>query len=173
MIALIAAAVIAGTVAGGPVPDYGVAEGQCRVHEHGPALMVTALGLKDRTGSLRLELFPPTDPEFLKDDRDLVAAGKVFRRAVLAVPHEGPVELCVRAPTAGKWSVSLVHQRSEGKKFRLSSDGIGFAGNPRLGLSKPDADEAEVEVGPGVTRTAIRLNYRRGLISFGPLKDRP
>lgn len=173
MIALLAAALVAIAAAPSPVPDYGVAEGQCRVHEHGPALLVTVLGLKDRSGSLRLELFPATDPEFLKDDRDLVASGKVFRRAVLPVPPEGPVELCVRAPHAGIWSISLVHVRSGGKKFKLSSDGIGFAGNPHLGLSKPHAEEAEVDIGAGVTKTSIRLNYRRGLFSFGPLEDRP
>lgn len=166
MIALLVAAV---TAAAAPVPDYGVVEGQCRPHEKGPALIVTAAGLKDRSGRLRLELYAEKEGEFLADDRDLVRDGKVFRRAVLTVPAEGPVELCVRAPHAGTWSVALVHDRAGMKKFKLSSDGIGFGGNPRLGLSKPNAEAAEIDVGPGVTHAAIRLNYRRGLFSFGPL----
>lgn len=165
--ALIAAAVAAAT----PVPDYGIADGQCRAKESGPAVLVTALGLKDRAGKLRLELFAPNDAEFLADDRDLVDAGKVFRRSVILVPAEGPVELCVRAPHAGTWSLALVHDRAGLKKFKLSSDGIGFGGNPHLGLAKPHAEAAEVEIGPGVTRTSIRLNYRRGLFAFGPIDD--
>jgi len=173
MIALfVAAALAAGTAwPEAPVPDYGIAEGMCRPHERGPALLVTAAGLKDRTGKLRLELYAPNDAEFLDDDRELVRDGKVFRRAVIEVPATGPVELCVRAPHAGAWSVALIHDRANAKKFKLSSDGIGFGGNPRLGLSKPKADVSKVEVGSGVTRASIRLNYRRGLFSFGPLED--
>jgi uncharacterized protein (DUF2141 family) len=173
MIAVLAAAILASATAmpEAPVPDYGIAEGMCRPHEKGPALLVTAAGLKDRTGKLRVELYAPNDAEFLADDRDLVRDGKVFRRTVIDVPAAGAVELCVRAPHTGTWSVALIHDRAGAKKFRLSSDGIGFGGNPHLGLSKPHAEVSEIDVGPGVTRSAIRLNYRHGLFSFGPIED--
>lgn len=172
MIALFVVAATA-AVAANPVPDFGIADGQCRAHERGPAIIVTAQGLKDRTGTLRLELFAPNDAEFLGDDRDLVRDGKVFRRAVLAVPPEGPVELCVRAPKAGTWSLSLVHDRGGKKKFSLTRDGIGFGGNPKLHGAKPHAEEAVVVVGPGLTPANIRLNYLHGFLAFGPLEDRP
>jgi uncharacterized protein (DUF2141 family) len=171
VIALLAAAAAAATAIAAPVPDYGIAEGQCRAHEGGPAIVATATGLKDRHGTLRLELYAPVEGEFLADDRDLVRDGKVFRRAVIPVPVSGPVELCVRVPHAGAWSLALIHDRAGSKKFKLSSDGIGFSGNPRLGLSKPKAEAAEIAAGPGVTRIDIRLNYRRGLLSFGPIDD--
>lgn len=164
------ALVLAAALAAAPL-DFGIAEGKCRAHETGPAVLVTAAGLKDRTGKLRLELFAPNDAEFLADDQDLVREGKIFRRTVLVVPAAGPVEMCVRAPHAGTWSMALVHDRAGMKKFKLSADGIGFGGNPHLGLSKPHAEAAEVEVGSGLTRTSIRLNYRRGLFSFGPIED--
>ncbi len=172
MIALLIAAAVAGAMPEAPVPDYGIAEGQCRAHEPGPAVLVMAEGLKDRTGTLRLELYSPVEGEFLADDRDLVRDGKVFRRAVAPVPAAGPVELCVRAPHAGHWALALIHDRAGAKKFKLSSDGIGFSANPRLGLSKPKAEAAEIAIGGGVTKIAIRLNYRRGLLSFGPIDEK-
>jgi uncharacterized protein (DUF2141 family) len=168
MIAVMIAAVVA---AAAPVPDYGIAEGQCHAHDTGPEIVATATGLKDRKGTLRLELYAPVDGEFLGDDRDLVRDGKVFRRTVLPVPASGPVELCIRAPKAGEWALALIHDRAGSKKFKLSSDGIGFSGNPHLGLSKPQAAAATIAIGPGVTRITIRLNYRRGLLSFGPLDE--
>ncbi len=154
-----------------PVPDYGIAEGQCRPNEKGPAIVATAVGLKDRKGTLRLELYSPVESEWLGDDRDLVRDGKVFRRAVLPVPASGPVELCIRAPKAGEWALALIHDRAGSKKFKLSSDGIGFSKNPHLGMTKPKAEAAAVAIGPGVTHIDIRLNYRRGLLSFGPLDE--
>ena len=164
LVAAVAAAVAT------PVPDYGVAEGQCRANERGPAVIATAVGLKDRKGTLRLELYSAVDGEWLADDRDLVREGKVFRRSVLTVPASGTVELCVRAPHAGDWSLALVHDRAGAKKFKLSTDGIGFSQNPRLVLSPPKAEAAEVAIGPGVTRINIVMNYRRGLLMFfGPI----
>lgn len=172
MIALaLALALATAAMPAAPVPDYGIAEGRCRANERGPAIVAKAQGLKDRTGTLRLELFAAVDGEFLADDRDLVRDGKVFRRAVLPVPASGPVELCVRAPHAGTWALALIHDRAGAKKFKLSSDGIGFSDNPHLGLSKPKAEVAAIQIGPGVTHIAIVLNYRKGLLSFGPLDE--
>ncbi len=172
---MIRAAVVAALVAGGaaaqPAPDYGIADGQCRAHETGPAAMVTVTGLKDRTGLLRLELYSPVEGEFGGDDRDLVQNGKVFRRAVTSVPATGAVELCIRAPRAGRWSLLLIHARAGTKKFDKFRDGAGFGGNPRVGLGKPKAEAVAVTIGSGPTPISIRMNYLHGILNFGPIKD--
>jgi len=149
-------------------PDLGKAEGQCRPGERGPAFLVEVVGLKDRRGRLKLELYPANDRDFLADDNILVSAGKAFRRVEVPVPASGPVQLCIRAPGPGTYALSLLHDRDANRRFALSIDGIGFASNPRLGLSKPRAATASASVGETPTRITIVVNYRRGLFSFGP-----
>ncbi|MDK4807528.1 MAG: DUF2141 domain-containing protein [Novosphingobium aromaticivorans] len=151
-------------------PDLGKAEGQCRFNESGPSVLVEVVGLKDRSGKLKLELYPSNDQDFLADDNVLLNAGKTFRRVEVAVPPAGPVELCIRAPSAGTFALTLLHDRDGNRKFALSVDGVGFGGNPKLGWSRPKAAAASIRVGDGPTRTKIILNYRKGLLSFGPLE---
>ncbi|RXD05897.1 DUF2141 domain-containing protein [Sphingomonas sp. UV9] len=151
-------------------PALGTAAARCRLHEPGPALIVDVDGLKDRVGILRAELYPARDGDFLADDNVLVGQGKTFRRAVLAVPATGPVSLCLRVPEPGTYALSVVHARDGGHGFSLLHDGIGFAGNPKLGHSKPHADQASIVVHAGLTTTHVVMNYRNGLFSFGPLK---
>ncbi|MHA3794193.1 DUF2141 domain-containing protein [Sphingomonas sp. YL-JM2C] len=152
-------------------PDLGKREGACRPNEPGPALLIDVVGLKDRSGLLRAELYPAVDGDFLADDNVLIAAGKTFARVDMAVPHSGPVRLCIRVPRTGRYALSLLHDRNANLKFDLSDDGIGFPGNPTLGWSKPRADKAAFQAGPGLTTIEIRLNYRRGL-AMRPLEDR-
>lgn len=152
-------------------PNLGKAEGQCRAGETGPAVLVTAVGLKDRRGTLRAELYPDNDNDFLQDDNILINQGKTFRRVEMAVPAAGAVTLCIRTPGPGAYTLSLLHDRDSNRKFGLSTDGVGFPGNPKLGLSKPKAAAARFQTGPGLTPISIRLNYRRGLFSFGPLRE--
>ncbi|MDO7835577.1 DUF2141 domain-containing protein [Sphingobium sp. HBC34] len=151
-------------------PDLGKAQGQCRVQENGPAYWVEVQGLKDRRGRLKLELYPANDVDFLADDNILVAAGKAFRRVEVPVPPAGPVELCIRAPAPGVYALSLLHDRDANRRFAVSVDGIGFAGNPRLGWAKPSAATASAPVGNDPAHIRIILNYRRGLLSVGPVE---
>ena len=153
-------------------PDLGTADARCRANESGPALIVDVDGLKDRQGVLKLEVYPANDKDFLEDDNKLIEAGKVFRRVIEPAPADGQAEICVRVPRPGTYAVSILHDRNTNRKFDLSRDGIGFTSNPSLGLSKPKADEVSIGVGNGVTRTDVIMNYRRGLFSFGPLKNR-
>ena len=88
------------------------------------------------------------------------------------MPAAGAVTLCIRTPGPGAYTLSLLHDRDSNRKFALSIDGIGFPNNPRLGLSKPKAAALRFQTGPGLTPISIRLNYRRGLLSFGPLRGR-
>jgi uncharacterized protein (DUF2141 family) len=170
---MIAIILLTGMASGGAIPsspNLGKAEGQCRAKENGSAYLVDVTGLKDRKGRLKLELYPDNDADFLADDNLLVGAGKAFRRVEVATPPSGPVELCIRAPGPGTYALTLLHDRDANRRFSVSIDGIGFSNNPKLGWSKPKAAAASAPVGSGPTHISIRMNYRRGLFSFGPVE---
>lgn len=151
-------------------PDLGKAEAQCRPGESGPAFMVEVIGLKDRTGRLKIEVYPANDTDFLADDNILIMAGKTFRRVEVAVPSDPTPRLCVRLPGPGTYAVTVLHDRNSNRKFNWTQDGIGFSGNPKLGWSKPKAASAATRAGGGLTTTRVIMNYRNGIASVGPLK---
>ncbi|UUL81587.1 DUF2141 domain-containing protein [Sphingomonas qomolangmaensis] len=134
----------------------------------GPAIRVNVTGLKDRTGRLKLELYPANEADFLKDDRDLLAEGKVFRRVWADTPANGAVSLCIRTPRAGRYAILFTHDRDGKNKFNFWKDGAGFPSNKRLGRSRPKVTQAVIDVGNGVTATNIRAQYLRGLGGFAP-----
>lgn len=144
-------------------PNLGTAEGRCRANESGPAFLVGVNGLKDRSGTLKLEVYPANDADFLADDNVLVAAGKTFRRVQVDVPSSGTPVLCVRVPGPGRYGVSVLHDRDSNRKFGWRVDGIGFASNPKLGLGKPKARSASAVAGAAPTRIDVVMNYQRGL----------
>ena len=153
-------------------PDLGKAEGRCRPGESGPALLVEATGMKDRSGNMKLEIYPGNDQDFLADDNVLVAAGKTFRRVEVPTPQSGAVVLCVRIPGPGLYAVSVLHDRNSDRRFQWKVDGIGFSGNPRLGWSKPKVGTARVAVnGGGVSKISVVMNYKNGL-GVAPLKSK-
>ena len=152
-------------------PSLGISEGRCRAGEPGPAFLINVVGIKDRGGTMKAELYPANDTDFLADDNVLINAGKTFRRVVIDVPATGNVQLCIRAPSAGAYGLSLLHDRDANRKFGLSIDGVGFGSNPQsLGPFKPKIAVGRVTAGAGVTPVNVRMLYRRGLISFGPIK---
>ena len=144
-------------------PELGKAEGRCRSGENGPALLVSVVGLKDRVGHLKLEVYPSNDADWLQDDNILLYHGKTFRRVEEPVPQSGTPTLCVRVPGPGPYSVMLLHDRNSDHKFSFRIDGVGFGGNPRMGWGKPRAAAARVVAGSGLTRISIVLNYFHGL----------
>ncbi|GGO96181.1 DUF2141 domain-containing protein [Stakelama pacifica] len=135
----------------------------------GPAIQANITGLKDRTGRLKLELYPATEEDFLKDDHDLRAENKVFRRVWASMPDEGPVSMCIKVPEPGTYALFFTHDRDHRNKFNFWKDGAGVPGNGKLGRSKPDLSQAIVKVGSGVTVVNIRVQYLRGLGGFGPI----
>ncbi len=155
-------------------PSLGIAEGRCRSGENGPSLLITLVGLKDRAGNLKAELYPANDADFLADDNILLNAGKTFRRVVVDVPQSGPVQLCLRAPAAGTYGLTVLHDRDKDRKFNLSrstGDGIGFGANPTSqGPFKPKIAVARVAVGNDPTSVNVVMLYRTGLLSLGRLK---
>ena len=138
----------------------------------GPAIRVNISGLKDRTGELKLELYPANDADFLKDDRDLVKQGKFFRRIRVPTPQSGAITMCIKAPMPGRYALLFTHNRDGRNKFDFWSDGAGFPSNVKLGRTRPKLAMAAITIGQGITTTDIRAQYLRGLGGFGPIKPR-
>lgn len=136
----------------------------------GSAIRVNVTGLKDRTGRLKLELYPANEDDFLKDDRDLKKEGKFFRRIWAQTPASGAVAMCIKAPSAGRYALLFTHDRDGKNKFNFWQDGAGFPSNRRLGRSRPKLQEALVNVGAGVTTVNIHTQYLRGVSGFAPYK---
>nr|WP_234419420.1 DUF2141 domain-containing protein [Sphingomonas sp. EC-HK361] len=134
-----------------------------------PSLLVNVVGLKDRKGEMKLELYPANEDDFLKDDRDLIKEGKFFRRVRTPTPQSGGVEMCIRAPSAGRYALLVTHNRDGKNKFSFWSDGAGFASGEKLGRSRPKVEQAIVDVGQGATPVTVRMQYLRGLGGFSPL----
>lgn len=135
----------------------------------GPAVLVHITGLKDRQGELKLELYPATQEDFLKDDRDLLRQGKLFRRVRVPTPAAGPVAMCMRVPRPGRYALLFTHNRDGKNKFSIWADGAGFASNQKLGRSRPRLAQAIVDVPAGVKAVTMRAQYLRGVSGFGPV----
>lgn len=143
-------------------------DGSC-AHGAGPKLYVNVVGLKDRGGRLKLELYPANEDDFLKDDRTIKAEGKQMRRIWAPVPASGPITLCIRAPGPGVWALLFTHDRDGKNKFNFWQDGAGFPSNQRLGRSRPKVRQAMVNIPPAGGQITVRAQYLKGLGGFGPL----
>ncbi|MEI9850373.1 MAG: DUF2141 domain-containing protein [Sphingomonas sp.] len=167
---LLAAAALAALAApaGARAPGPQLRDASCSV-PGGPPIRIQVLGLKDRIGRLKVELWPATEADFLKDDRDLAKAGKFFARVWSDTPASGPVTLCVRTLRAGRYAMVVTHDRDGRNKFNLWRDGAGSVSDRPLGRGQPRLAHAALDVGPGGATVNVRLQYLRGLSGFSPL----
>ena len=138
---------------------------------HGPAIQANIIGLKDRAGEVKLELYPANEADFLRDDYLLIKEHKTFRRVTALTPKAGAVSICIRVPGPGRYAILFTHNRDSKSKFDFWTDGAGFPGSQRMGRSKPRLAQALIDVGPGITTTSIRAQYLRGLGGFSPMSD--
>jgi uncharacterized protein (DUF2141 family) len=69
--------------------------------------------------------------------------------------------VCLALPEPGRYAIAVLHDRDK-DGLDVFRDGYGFPGNPKLGLRKPPAEEAAVDVGLGVVRLDVVLNYWAG-----------
>ena len=156
MIALLAMAAVLG--------DPACAQGR------GPAVLVEVEGLKDRRGELKLELYPATRADWLKDDRDLRREGKFFHRISAPTPSAGPVRLCARLPGPGRYALLFTHNRDGRNKFSFWVDGVGLPADTRIGRARPKLAQGLVDAGTGITVVRMRAQYLKGLGGFGFLR---
>jgi uncharacterized protein (DUF2141 family) len=133
----------------------------CTGHE-GPRAIVEVTGFKDRTGQLRVELYPATAGDFLAPGRKLIAEGKTFVRIDIPMPQDGDASVCMPLPELGNYAMAILHDRNASGRLDPFSDGYGFPNNPRLGYKKPNVSVATIAAETPVTEILVRLNYWNG-----------
>lgn len=134
----------------------------CRPGTGDNALLVSVSGLKSRTGMVRVQLYGGNAADFL-------AKGKKLRRIEVPV-RAGAMDVCVAVPQPGRYAVAVRHDADANRKSGWS-DGGGFSRNPSISLTKlkPRYSQVAINVGPGVNRVPVVMQYRRGL-SIGPIR---
>lgn len=132
------------------------------------ALLLTVTGFKNREGTLRVELWPGTEGDFMRDHHQLVAEGKAYHRVTVPMPATGPARVCVPLPGPGTYAVGAFHSPSGARKFNFRTDGATFTRNPRVGISRPRAADVAMTFGPGLSESTVTMNYLRGL-GFRPI----
>jgi len=162
-VAAVALAAVAAPVAAQDI--VGPEKVACAPGARGPAALVRVYGFKDRAGNLRVQLYSDNPDEFLEK-------GKKLKRIEVPMTTSGDVNVCVALPRYGEFSMAVLHDRDASRRLSISKDGVGFSGNPKLGLSKPDYEDAMFVARDGVTVVDVILNYRQGLFTVRPLVDR-
>ncbi len=123
----------------------------CKADETGAAALLQVQNIRDIKGNLRAQVYGSNPDDFLEKGKKLVR----IDNPVLAYEQE----LCIPLPGAGKYALVVMHDRNANGKADIFSEGFGFSNNPKLGLSKPDAEEVMIEVLPGVNAMPITLTY--------------
>lgn len=125
-----------------------------------PAMLVKVLGLKSRTGLVRVQSYGGDPARFFEK-------GSWIDRVELPTPAAGPVEVCMPVPRSGVYAVSVRHD-TNGTGHSDLNDGGGMSGNPKLSLfdvalkRRPDPAKVSVHVGNGVTVVSVVINYVSG-----------
>ena len=137
------------------------------------AVLLIVDGFKNREGTLRVELWPGNDEDFMRNHHELVAEGKAYQRVTVPVPASGPARVCVPLPGPGTYAMGAFHSPAGVRKFNVKDDGATFTRNPRVGLfkTKPKASDVAMRFKSGLSESSVTLNYLRGL-GFGPIPQK-
>lgn len=121
----------------------------------GPALLVSVAGLAPLRGQVNVYVF--------NSARTWLQSGQRIRR--INVPARSrTTDVCVALPATGRYAVAVRHDSNNSRSSDWN-DGAGFSRNPRLSLVnlRPAFGSAAFNVGAGVTRVPVTMQYRQGV----------
>jgi uncharacterized protein (DUF2141 family) len=113
---------------------------------------VKVVGLKDRRGMLRVELYPDTKEDFVVN---------MLSRVEIPTPGDDPT-VCIALPKPGRYAIVVHHDRNTNNKFDIFSDGFGFSNNPHIGFSVPKVDKVAFDAPAGTTKLEVDVRYMFG-----------
>lgn len=124
------------------------------------SVIVNVTGFRERTGTLRIQLYAANPGTFLE-------RGQWLQRIDLPVTRSGDMPVCVPVSAAGRYAISVRHD-SNGNGRNDRSDGGGFSGNPDVSLldlalrRKPSLARVGFNVASAPVRVNVMLNYVQG-----------
>lgn len=124
-----------------------------------PAILVNVVGLKSRTGNLRVRTFGGATSTWFEKKGWLT-------RVEVPSPANGPVRVCMPVSAPGTYAIDFRHDVT-GNGDTDRSDGGGASGDPKVTLldfilgRKPSPKVTAVRVGNGTTEVTITAMYLR------------
>ncbi|ONF95189.1 DUF2141 domain-containing protein [Sphingomonas jeddahensis] len=125
-----------------------------------PAILVNVVGVKQRTGALRLRTYGGATSTWFEKKGWIT-------RVEIPTPASGPIRICMPASAPGTYAIDLRHDMN-GNGETDRSDGGGASGDPKVTLldfvfgRKPSPKVTAVAVGRGVTEITITAMYLKG-----------
>ena len=120
------------------------------------AIQVTVENVIDSNGLITAVLY--------SDDRDTFLKKGARLDRIRVEAREGETVLCLQAPSVGRYSIALYHDRNGNKKLDrnflgIPTEGFGFSQNPGFRLGKPDVEETLFSTDGGLTTLNISILY--------------
>lgn len=86
---------------------------------------------------------------------------EAVKRTVAATQSGEAVRFSGIAP--GGWALSVFHDENRNEKLDtlvgIPREGFGFSRNPRVRFGPPKFEQVRVDLGPGITRQTVRMQY--------------
>lgn len=122
--------------------------------DRGPAIMVTVDGIRQASGTMRVQTYRANAAEWM-------AKGKWLTR--IEVPaRAGSMTFCVPVNAAGTYGVAIRHDVNGNGSTDLRTDGGAISNNPSISifnLGKPSYTKVGVPVTTGVRSIRVQMKY--------------
>lgn len=120
----------------------------------GPAVWIQLSGIEGSSGTLRIQLYPATEADWLE-------RGRWINRIELPA-RNGTMQICMPVPRPGNYAIAIRHDKNGNGRTDITSDGGGMSNNPSINvfnLGKPGIDKTRFSIGREVLPMSIRMRY--------------
>ena len=121
----------------------------------GPAVRVSISGIRDNTGTIRVQSYRGTKEDWLEKGR------WIYRMEAPA--KAGTMRFCMPLPKAGHYGIAVRHDLDGDGETDIFGDGGAMSNDPSINLfnlGKPSYKKVGFDVGSGVENISIRMRYR-------------
>lgn len=121
----------------------------------GPAVRVTITGIKESSGTIRVQSYRGTREDWLEKGR--------WINRMEAPARAGTMTFCMPVPRPGTYGIAVRHDINGNGETDIFSDGGAMSNNPSINifnLGKPSYKKTAFNVGSGVESISIRMRYR-------------
>lgn len=120
----------------------------------GPAVWINIYDIEPARGTLRIQLYPGTDADWLERGRWL--------NRIEVEARGSSQQVCMPVPEAGNYAIAIRHDVNGNGRTDLTSDGGGMSNNPSINifnLGRPSIDRTRFSIGREVKPMSIRMRY--------------